>query len=238
MDHLRRILGAVLTATIPLGPALASADDELHALPAPPIGVTRIYLVRHAQAKSNLEPRPDLPEDQLNELTDLGRQQAAAAARALSGLGIGSVLASPVGRAQYTAKVIARALGLGSPGEADRLKSLVIGTGPDGHELKWAAREAELKAGRDPRLGGGESFEDVGRRVDGLVRELARRPGARPVALVSHGEVIAAWLGHLRGVPSWKRYPPGLANGALAVVDVGRDGKAAIRLDSFLPSAP
>ena len=67
---------------------------------------------------------------------------------------------------------------------------------------------------------------------------MASRKGAKPVVLVSHGEVIAAWLGLLRGVPSWKRYPPGLANGAVAVVDVGRDGHAEIRLDSFVPSAP
>ena len=50
--------------------------------------------------------------------------------------------------------------------------------------------------------------------------------------------MIAAWLGRLRGVPSWKRYPPGLPNGAMAVVDVTRDGRATVRIGAFVPSAP
>src|SRR5512144_3029046 len=99
-------LAAVLVAAIPLLSSPAPAADDLHSLPAPASGVTRVYLVRHAQAKSNLDPRPNLPDEELNQLTDLGRRQAAAAGRALSGLGVGAVLASPAGRAQSTARVL------------------------------------------------------------------------------------------------------------------------------------
>lgn len=231
-------LAAVLFAAIPLVSSPAPAAADLHSLPAPAAGVTRVYLVRHAQAKSNLDPRPNLPDEELNQLTDLGRRQAAAAGRALSGLGVGTVLASPASRAQNTARVLTSALGLGDPGREQRLKPLEMGHAADGHELEWAEREAVLKTGKDPRPSGGESFEDVGERVDRLVREIAGRPHARPVVLVSHGEVIAAWLGRLRNVPSWKRYPPGLANGAVAVVDVTRDGRATVRLESFVPTVP
>jgi broad specificity phosphatase PhoE len=231
-------LPAVLLAAITLVSAPAPAAEDIHSLPAPATGVTRVYLVRHAQAKSNLDPRPDLPESELNELTDLGHRQAAAAGRALSGLGIGRVIASPAGRAQNTARALTGALGLGEPGRDQRLKPLEMGLAADGHKLEWAEREAVLKTGKDPRPSGGESFADVGGRVDRLVRELARRGGGRPVVLVSHGEVIAAWLGRLRGVPSWKRYPPGLPNGAMAVVDVTRDGRATVRIGAFVPSAP
>lgn len=216
----------------------ASAADDLRAITAPPAGVTRVYLVRHAQAKSNLDPRPSLPEDQLNELTDLGRRQAVAAARALSNLGIGSVRTSPAGRARNTATILTEALGLGAAVPEDRLRPLELGRAPDGRKLGWTERESLLKAGEDSRPDGGESLEDVSLRVDRLVRDIARQDLGRGVVLVSHGEVVASWLGRVRGVPPWKRYPPGLANGALAVVDVGRNGKAAIRLDSFLPPAP
>jgi broad specificity phosphatase PhoE len=78
----------------------------------------------------------------------------------------------------------------------------------------------------------------VGDRVDGLVRELVRGGDAKAVVLVSHGEVIAAWLGRVRGVPPARRYPPGLPNGAMAVVDLPPDAPAEERVGTFVPGVP
>jgi broad specificity phosphatase PhoE len=233
-------LPAVLLAAITLVSAPAPAADDLHSVPAPAAGVTRLYLVRHGQALSNLDKPPDLPKVQLDHLTDLGHRQAAAAGRALSGLGIGSVLVSPAQRAKETAKDLAKAAGVSETAEEERLGSLKLGKRADGHDLTWPEREAELRSGRDPGPPGGESMEAVAERVGALVRELARRPDPKPVVLVSHGEVIASWLGKLDGVPSWKRYPGprAIANGAIVVVDVTRDGRATVRIGAFVPSAP
>jgi broad specificity phosphatase PhoE len=71
-------------------------------------------------------------------------------------------------------------------------------------------------------------MEQLGRRVLDLVQSLAGRDAGKTVVVVAHSEVIAAFVGHLEGVPGAKRWPPRFANGSLTVVEA--DGKAAPRL--------
>jgi probable phosphoglycerate mutase len=220
-------------------PALASrADDALGALAPLPSGALRVYLVRHGQAFSNLDPVPDLPPGELDHLTALGTRQAEAAGRAFAGRGVTLVLTSPASRARETAEGIARVLGLSPPAVEPRLRPLELGRGTDGRKLTWKDRAAEWEAGRDPSPPEGESMERVGDRVDLLVRALARSRRGTGVVLVAHGEVLAAYLGHVRGTLAPKRYPPGLANGSITVVDVAPTGAATIRFENHVPAAP
>jgi probable phosphoglycerate mutase len=220
-------------------PALASrADDALGALAPLPSGALRVYLVRHGQAFSNLDPVPDLPPGELDHLTALGTRQAEAAGRALAGRGVTRVLTSPASRARETAEGISQVLGLSPPAVEPRLRSLELGRGTDGRKLTWKDRAAEWEAGRDPSPPEGESMERVGDRVDLLVRALARSRRGTGVVLVAHGEVLAAYLGHVRGTLAPKRYPPGLANGSITVVDVAPTGAATIRFENHVPAAP
>jgi broad specificity phosphatase PhoE len=198
-----------------LGPVLlpataARADDVLGALPPLPSGALRVYLVRHGQALSNLDPVPDLPPAELDHLTALGTRQAEAVGRALAGRDVTSVLTSPASRALETAEGIARALGLSAP------------------EVEAPLRPMER----------GESMERVGDRVDGLVRALARSRRGTGVVLVAHGEVLAAYLGHIQGPSAPKRDPKGLGNGSITVVDVAPTGAPTLRLENHLPTAP
>jgi len=78
----------------------------------------------------------------------------------------------------------------------------------------------------------------VGGRVGELVRALARSRRGTSVVLVAHSEVIAAYLGEVRGTPAPRRYPPGLANGSITVVDVVATGAETIRLTNHVPAAP
>jgi broad specificity phosphatase PhoE len=212
-------------------PALASrADDALGALAPLPSGALRVYLVRHGQAFSNLDPVPDLPPGELDHLTALGTRQAEAAGRALAGRGVTRVLTSPASRARETAEGISQVLGLSPPAVEPRLRSLELGRGTDGRKLTWKDRAAEWEAGRDPSPPEGESMERVGDRVDLLVRALARSRRGTGVVLVAHGEV--------RGTLAPKRYPPGLANGSITVVDVAPTGAATIRFENHVPAAP
>jgi broad specificity phosphatase PhoE len=206
-----RRLGFLLLLAPVLLPAPASrADDALGALPPLPSGALRVYLVRHGQALSNLDPVPDLPPAELDHLTERGRRQAEAAGRALAGRGVTSVLTSPASRARETADAMARTLGLSAP-----------------------AVKAQLRP-----MERGESVERVGDRVDGLVRAVARSRRGTGVVLVAHGEVLAAYLDHLRGPSAPKRDPKGLGNGSIAVVDVAPTGAATVRLENLLPAAP
>jgi len=226
---------AVLAACGLLAAFDARAGDALAELPAPQEGGLRVYLIRHGQALSNLQPRPALPEAQLDHLTELGTRQAESAGRALAGRGVASVLSSPAGRARETADAVARAAG-GVPVAIDpRLQPLALGRAPDGRALEWDERIDEWNAGRDPSPRDGESLAAVGDRVAGLVRELASsRPGASLV-LVAHSEVIGAYLGRVRGTKPAERYPPGIANGSITVVDVTDEGREIPALANYSP---
>ena len=212
--------------------------DALAALPPPLPGTLRVYLIRHGQALSNLDPKPDLPEDMLDHLTALGQAQADRAGRALAGHEVALVLTSPASRAQETAAHIAKALGTPAPTVEPRLHPLALGQDRSGQPLDWDARIAHWDAGRDPSPPGGESMGQMGGRVDDLVLALAAERRDRTLVLVAHGEVIGAYVGRLRGTPAPKRYPPDLANGSITVVDVGTDGRPRLRLHNHRPPEP
>ena len=194
-----------------LAPAAAArADDALGSLPSLPSGAVRVFLVRHGQALSNLDPAPSLPPAELDHLTPLGERQAEAAGRALVGRGVASVLASPASRARETAEGLARELALSRPAVESRLRP------------------------KEP----GESVAVVGDRVDHLVRALARSRRGSGVVLVAHGEVLAAYLDRFGGAGGAPRDPKGLATGSITVVDVAPTGRATIRLENHRPALP
>jgi probable phosphoglycerate mutase len=225
---------------LPLLLAAQVAAEAARQTPAdlPPAGpnAVRVFLVRHGQALTNLDPTPDLPPEKLDRLTDLGHQQARRAGEALRRVRLERVLTSPAGRARETAADIGTLLGL--PVEVDtRLRSLEVGAAPASYEDPWDFRIAEWEAGRDPTPEGGESMQAMGRRVLDLVRSLSARPG-RSVVLVAHSEVIGAFLGELAGTPPAQRWPPAVPNGSISVVDVERDERPRVRLQAFVPPPP
>jgi broad specificity phosphatase PhoE len=201
-----------------------------------PAGTLRVVLVRHGQAFTNLDPPPSPAPANPDALTPLGREQARRAAAALARLRPRLVLSSPAGRAQQTAEIVQK-VGGGDVQVDPRVRPLEMGRGPDGRELSLDARIAEWRAGRDPSPPGGESLEDVGKRVLALVEELRAAGTGRTVVLVCHTEVIAAFVGHLEGQPGAARYPPRVPNGSLTVVDARGPGDVAVRLSSLVPEA-
>jgi broad specificity phosphatase PhoE len=232
MRRLAFALGCFLLAANP-----ALADDALGALPALHSGSLRVYLVRHGQSLSNLDPAPDLPPERLDHLTELGTRQAEAVGQALLGRHVSSVYSSPASRARETAEAVARGLGIGAPSVEARLRPMELGHAADGRTLAWKERVAEWEAGRDTSPAGGESMEQVGDRVGQLVKALARSRRGASVVFVAHGEVIGAYLGRVRDTPAPKRYPFGLANGSITVVDVAATGAQTIVLANHAPAA-
>src|SRR6185503_11982187 len=83
---------------------LAGNLSSVDGLPAVAGDTLRVYLVRHGQAYTNLNPPPQMAPAELDHLTTLGRQQVRRVARALSDQGIALVLHSPAGRARDTAE--------------------------------------------------------------------------------------------------------------------------------------
>ena len=214
-----------------------AVPDLLAALGPVPAGTVRIYLVRHGQALSNLEPPPppSAAPHGLDHLTPLGEAQARKVGEILAGQGVKIVLTSPAGRAKESAEKIAAALGAAPVRVETRLRPLELGKDASGKPLSWDDRGKEFAAGRDPVPAGGESMAQVGERVMALVKGLRVEAPAASVALVAHGEVITAFVGEIQGTLPAKRYPPRLANGSITVVEARPDGSVALLLANHVP---
>lgn len=206
---------------------LLASPDPLAALGPVPAGTVRVYLVRHGQALSNLQPPPSPAPRGLDHLTSLGERQASKVGEVLAGKGVKVVLTSPAGRARESAEKIAGPLGV--PVRVDaRLRPLDLGNDESGKPLDWDAREVQWKAGRDPSPPGGESMAQMGERVMAVVKDLRSEAPGASVVLVAHGEVITSFFGQVQGTPPAKRYPPRLANASLTVVEARPDGTVAL----------
>jgi probable phosphoglycerate mutase len=177
-----------------------------------------VYVVRHGQAFTNLTPPPELPPDQLDRLTLLGRSQARAAAAQLRERGVSLIVSSPKGRAQETADELRAALGAVVRVD-ERLRPLAMGQDAAGSALEWNDRMKEWSAGRDPVPAAGESLEQLGLRVLQLVSELKREQAGRSVVFVTHGELIGNLLGMLEGQSLEGRFEMRLANASISAIE-------------------
>lgn len=160
-----------------------------------------ILLARHGQTAYNAEGRfqGHLPVP----LDALGRDQAGALAEAAVPLGIAELWCSPLARAQETAAIVGRRLGL-EPSQDARFAETDCGDWTD----RWFAdvqREAPEEFARfaagDPSFGfpGGESFAQQTQRVAAGLEALREREGT-PALVVCHGVTIRLALAEATGV--------------------------------------
>jgi probable phosphoglycerate mutase len=221
---------------------LLVALDSAPAKPGPlaalrplPADTVRVFLLRHGQALSNLEPRPKLPPEELDHLTPLGRTQTERAAALLRSQSVRLVLSSPAGRARETATILQKAFATDEAPVETRLRSLEMGRSPGGQPLGWGEREAEWKAGRDPQPPGGESLQQVAGRLTELIATLAREHAGQAVVVVSHGEVVATLVGALQGRPVAEWEALGLKNASVTVVEASAGKPPKLVLVNVVP---
>lgn len=156
--------------------------------------MTVIYVVQHGdKVRSPGDPG----------LTELGQDQAAAAARWLSGTGLRALFSSPLRRARETAAAIAAVTGL--PVQLDdRLRERLNWDGTQTFDAFLADWDRSTRD-RDYVLGNGESSRSAGERMRAFVAGLSG--GTGPVAVVSHGGATTDLLRTLAGDAA---LPPGL----------------------------
>ncbi|CAN3129893.1 glucosyl-3-phosphoglycerate phosphatase [Mycobacterium sp. smrl_JER01] len=171
--------------------------------------VRRLVLLRHGQTEYNAGSRMQGQLD--TDLSDLGREQAVAAAEVLAKRQPLLIVSSDLRRALDTA--VALGDRSGQPVSIDtRLRETHLGDwqGMTHLEVDAVAPGARLAWRDDARWAphGGESRTDVADRSLPLVRELvAQQPewglvgSERPVVLVAHGGLIAALTAALLGLP-------------------------------------
>lgn len=170
--------------------------------------VRHLVLLRHGQTEYNAGSRMQGQLD--TELSQLGRDQAAAAADVLAKRQPLAIVSSDLKRALDTALALGERAGM--PVTVDeRLRETHLGDwqGMTHHEVDATAPGARLAWRYDARLAphGGESRVDVAERSVPLVAELVASQhewggeDERPVVLVAHGGLIAALTAALLGLP-------------------------------------
>ena len=160
----------------------------------------RLLLLRHGQTHGNTAGALDTAEPGL-DLTDLGRRQAEAAARALVDRGIEQIWVSTLARTHQTAAPLASVLGV-RPRELRGLREISAGdlemASDDDAITAYIGTVADWIDGRyETRMPGGESGHEFLARYDAAVAEIHReveQSGHDRALLVSHGAAIRTWI--------------------------------------------
>lgn len=174
--------------------------------------MTIFYFVRHGQTDWNVEGRwqghADVP------LNQVGLAQAEQIARQLKDEGLQAIYTSDLTRARQTAEALGRATGLAVQVEP-RLREI--------HQGEWQGLqvgEIEARYGDtfrrrrdDPYSAappGGETVEQVRRRVTAALLDIAVQHPQERVAIVSHGFALALAQVHFEGLAiqlAWEMIP-------------------------------
>ncbi|MFE1597224.1 bifunctional RNase H/acid phosphatase [Nocardia sp. NPDC058705] len=193
---------------------------------------TRLLLLRHGQTALSVERRYSGRGNPA--LTELGREQAARAAKMLAAKGdIAAVVSSPLQRARSTAEATATALDV-------PLRILDGLTETDFGD--WEGLTFAEAAQRDPQLHsdwlgdpsipapGGESFDQVRERIEGVRRDLVALYPGQNVVVVSHVTPIKTLLQLALGVGPSLLYRLHLDLASLCIAEFYPDGGASVRL--------
>ena len=232
-------------AAAPAAEPIAAASEERVAEPPPDAvamppstwtgnrgGPTRLLLLRHGQTELSRQRRYSGRGNPA--LTDVGRRQAADAARYLSAKGgISAVVSSPLQRAHDTAKAAADALGLSVQVDDDLIET-DFGDWEGLTFLEAAERHPELHGRwlRDTSLAapGGESFDDVEHRIERVRDRIIAEHGPATVLVVSHVTPIKTLLRLALGAGPSVLYRLHLDLASLSIAEFYPDNGASVRL--------
>jgi broad specificity phosphatase PhoE len=187
----------------------------------PQDGATRLLLIRHLEPDRSVHGRAygslDAP------LSALAVKQAAKLARALDGVHLDAVYASPLHRALETATPLAVHRRL-VPVVHEGLREIDFGEieGSRYEEVEQSRPDLFRSWMSDPtgvRFPGGESFAEVRLRVLAAVEEIRARHRGSGVALVAHGGVTRAIVAASLSMPDEALFRLDQGYGAVSVVD-------------------
>ncbi|MFI5502734.1 bifunctional RNase H/acid phosphatase [Nocardia asteroides] len=193
---------------------------------------TRLLLLRHGQTELSVQRRYSGRGNP--PLTELGREQADRAAKMLAAKGdIAAVVSSPLQRARSTAEAAAAAL----DAPLRVLDGLIETDFGDWEGLTFAEamqRDPQLHADwlGDPSIPapGGESFDQVRERIEGVRRDLVALYPGENVVVVSHVTPIKTLLQLALGVGPSLLYRLHLDLASLCVAEFYPDGGSSVRL--------
>lgn len=195
----------------------------------------RIYLMRHGETLYQSE----VSEGAIGNgaLTERGHEQIAAAALLFRGVPIDRVYASPLARAQETARIIAQEKDLDVLLSPDIREITPDDAGTAGksiadifHEVQRFFKESET-SWDDPYLGG-ESFRQVQERGVRFMNSVLSQDDWQTILVVAHGGINNALLAYATGVTSGRLFNIEQDFGCINIIDFVH-GKPFLRLANF-----
>lgn len=165
--------------------------------------MTRIYIIRHAEAEGNLYRRIHGQYDSL--VTPLGYRQIQALEKRFQDIHLDAVYSSDLFRTQTTAKALYLPKGLPLQLEPG-LREISMGDWEDdtwgGAARKYPEQMAYFSGGNTHYTSmGGESFQELRERVVATYYRLAAANDGKTIACVSHGEAIRTAVNAFYGRP-------------------------------------
>ncbi len=162
--------------------------------------MTELILIRHGQTDSNLSRRFQGHSNTF--LNDEGRRQALRLAARLRASTVHALYSSDLERALETARILGRSVGCEAVAQRD-LREIDVGEAVGWNRDELHVRCPQLfgdnwEAARFP---GGESYADLGRRVERALRDLVHHHSGGVIAVVTHGGVIRVAVSLLAGWP-------------------------------------
>lgn len=189
-----------------------------------------LLLIRHALPER--VEKVGAPADP--PLSDTGLRQSKALAGWLSDEPLDALYASPLRRAVETAGPLAEVTGLDAVVEDDVAEY-------DRHAEAYVPIE-ELKASNDPRwqamvdggyfADGDETVEEFQARVVAAVDRIIAAHGSSTVAVVCHGGVMNAYVGHVLGLDNYMVFEPAYT-GITRIKASSRGHRSIVTLNEF-----
>ena len=169
--------------------------------------LTTVILVRHGRTHLTESKRISGRGGENPGLSELGRKDAEAAAKAVQQIGLSGpwsflspasvVVASPIRRTQETANIIANSLGLGVSTN-DNIAEISFGEWDgftnDEVAAKWPSEMADWRGSWTIAPPNGESLEDFDARVQAGRRQILKENAGKSVVVVSHVMPIRGFL--------------------------------------------
>ena len=164
--------------------------------------MTRIYLIRHAEAEGNLYRRVHGWYDSL--ITDNGYRQISALRGRFDNIPIDAVYSSDLFRTMTTAKAIYVSHGLELHTRPD-LREIGVGVWEDVPWGELSHRDGKMlyefnHSSPKFQVEGGETFAQVQQRMLAAVRDIAQKHPDQTVAAFSHGTAIRCLQAAIRGL--------------------------------------
>lgn len=167
------------------------------------------FLLRHGQTIYQEEknafnyPSPEIPPV---SITKTGEKQVRESVKTIKNKHIDLIFSSDFFRTQQTAKIATEILSLKEINFDKRLRDINLGKMHDRPKKEYG----EFFEGEDQRFDkrpdGGESWDDVKKRVGDLIQELERRYSGKNILIVSHGDPLWLLVGVLRGFETDKEF--------------------------------